>query len=512
MGYQHRVETATLTPTDEATVAVLTRWRLHADDFVRECIGVTPDAWQLEALQSVSRPEIERVGMKACKGPGKTAVLAWIVLWFLVTRPYSKVACTSISGDNLSTNLWPELAKWLSQSAFLMATCEWTKTRVSVKEAPDQWFAVARSWSQSADATQQANTLAGIHADYVLFVLDESGGMPQAIMTTAEAVLATGKETKIVQAGNPTSLDGPLYRACVTDRALWHVVTITGDPDAPNRSPRIKAEWARQQITQYGRDNPWVTINVLGEFPPSSLNALLGPADVEAAMARTIPEGAYTWAPVYVGVDVARYGDDRTVMFPRQGLMAHPPVVMRHGRGSAVSVEIATAVMEVCRRYHTRVVMMDATGGWAAGARDILVTAGYQPLEVQFHAPCRVVDGKEPRYRNRRAEMHFGLSEWVKRGGCLPKNAPELIGELTTPTYIVREDGKFQIEAKDQVKERLGRSPDLADALALTFSFPDGMIRPDKEPRDRGEMDHERMLRREYGYVAPRRQVGRGGY
>lgn len=467
----------TLDAPHELARARLLRWRDDAVLFVRECIGVEPDAWQLDALSAISKPETERLAMKACKGPGKTAVLAWIILWFLVTRPYSKVACTSITGDNLSTNLWPELAKWIARSPFLQHVLEWTKTRIVVKEAPEQWFAVARAWSQSADPQQQAEALAGIHADHVLFVLDESGGMPQALMTTAEAVLASGKETKIVQAGNPTSIDGPLYRACVMDAALWKVVTITGDPDDPNRSPRIKIEWARQQIQQYGRDNPWVKINVLGEFPPSSINALLGPSDVEAAMLRRLPEAAYSWAQVRIGVDVARYGDDRTVIFPRQGALAMQPFVMRHNHGSAVSADIATTVMRIAAALNTREIVMDATGGWAAGARDLLVVAGYHPIEVQFHAPCQVVDGKPPKYKNRRAEMHFLMSEWVKGGGCLP-NVPELMGELTTPTYTVREDGKFQIEAKEQVKERLGRSPDLADALALTFAIPEG-IRPE---------------------------------
>jgi phage terminase large subunit len=468
----------------------LLRWQSDAVAFVQECIGVEPDAWQHEALTAISNPDVERLAMKACKGPGKTACEAWIILWFLVTRVHSKIACTSITADNLSTNLWPELAKWISRSEFLKAVVEWGKTRIVVKEAPEQWFAVARAWSQSADPQQQAEALAGIHADHVLFVLDESGGMPQALMTTAEAVLATGKETKIVQAGNPTSIDGPLYRACVTDRALWHVVTITGDPDDPNRSPRIKKEWAQTQINQYGRDNPWVKINVLGEFPPSSINSLLGPSDVDGAMLRILPAASYDWAQVRIGVDVARYGDDRTVIFPRQGLMAFQPRIMRHSHGSAVSADIATAVMSVCSSFRTKTILMDATGGWAAGARDLLVVAGYHPLEVQFHAPCRTIDGKEPKYKNRRAEMHFGLSEWVKGGGVLP-NMPELLGELTTPTYTVREDGKFQIEAKEQVKERLGRSPDLADALALTFAIPEMLTletrkaRHDDDPADR---------------------------
>ena len=81
----------------------------------------------------------------------------------------------------------------------------------------------ARTWSKSADTQQQADTLAGLHADYLLFLLDESGGIPESVMATAEAGLASGVETKLVQAGNPTSISGPLYRACVQDRALWWV-------------------------------------------------------------------------------------------------------------------------------------------------------------------------------------------------------------------------------------------------------------------------------------------------
>lgn len=493
-------------PTFAASRERLLRWRDDAVLFVRECIGVEPDLWQIDALTAISQPETERLAMKACKGPGKTAVIAWIILWFLCTRPYAKVACTSITGDNLATNLWPELAKWIKRSAFLDHVLEWTKTRVAVREASEQWFAVARSWSQSADPQQQAETLAGIHADHVLFVLDESGGMPQAIMTTAEAVLATGTETKIVQAGNPTSIDGPLYRACVTDRHLWAVVTITGDPDDPKRSPRIKLEWARQQIQQYGRDNPWVKINVLGEFPPASINALLGPSDVEAAMLRQMPADANVWAQVRIGVDVARYGDDRTVLFPRQGRLAMHPYVMRHQHGAAVSTDIATTVMQMCAQLKTRTVIMDATGGWAAGARDVLTVSGWSPYEVQFHAPCRSVDGAPSKYYNRRAEMHFLMSEWIKSGGALP-NVPELMAELTTPTYTVREDGKFQIEAKDQIKERLGRSPDLADALALTFAMPELLTRNvRRDMRDRDPDDppvYQRVQQQGYS---------RGGY
>jgi len=432
--------------------------------FVKECFGVEPDPWQADVLAAF--PTHNRLAMKAAKGVGKTTVLAWIILNFLATRPEAQVAATSISGDNLKDGLWKECAKWLQRSPFLSAAFEWQKQRIVSKERPATWWASARQWSRSADVSAQSDTLSGLHSDFMMFVLDESSEIPQAVMTTAEAVLASGIECKVLQAGNPTKLTGPLYRACVTDRKLWHVVQINGDPDDPTRSPRINVEWARQQIESYGRENPWVMVNVLGQFPPASLNALLGPEEVQAAMRRHLPEPAYQWAQKRLGVDVARYGDDRTVIFPRQGLASFRPRVMRHARGSSVSTDIATAVLNAKQVWGSEVELLDATGGWGAGARDVLMTAGVSPIEVHFHAPA--IDS---RYANRRAEMWMLMAEWVKKGSALPP-IPELVSELTEPTYLFN-NGKLQLEGKDQIKARLGRSPDLADALALTFAIPE---------------------------------------
>lgn len=448
----------------DVAVTTLARWRRDAVAFVREAFGVEPDAWQAEALTAFSRTQ--RLAMKAAKGCGKTTVEAWCLLNFLATRPHANIAATSVSGDNLRDGMWKECAKWLQRSPFLSAAFEWQKERIVSRSHPATWWAAARQWAKSADVQQQADVLAGLHSDYVLFLIDEAGSIPQAVAVTAEAALASGVETKMVIAGNPTSLDGPLYRACVTDRHLWHVVTVTGDPDDPKRSPRIDIEWARQQIQAYSRESPWVRCNVLGEFPAASLNALLGPEDVEQAMERRLPADAYNWSQKRIGVDVARFGDDRTVLFPRQGKASFLPRILRHARGSAVSTEIATVVLAAKAKWGSELEVFDATGGWAAGAVDVMRSSGYSPLDVQFHAPAI-----DRRYANRRAELWFAMAEFVKTGGMLP-NLPELIGELTVPTYSFV-NGRLQLEPKDQVKARLGRSPDLADALALTFALPD---------------------------------------
>lgn len=440
----------------------LLRWRADPIAMVREEFRVEPDPWQAEALAAFAKPETQRLALKACKGPGKTACEAWMGLNFLATRPYPKIAATSITGDNLADNLWPEFNKWMNQSAFFRETFVWTKTRIFYRDEPENWFITARTWPKTADAEQQANALAGLHADYVMFILDESGGIPQAVMTTAEAVLSSGIECKVVQGGNPTHTTGPLHRACTIDRHLWYVVTITGDPDNPLRSPRINVAWAKQQIASFGRENPWVMVNVLGEFPPASINALLGVEDVEKAMARHLPEDVYAWAQKRLGVDAARFGDDPWVIFPRQGLAAFKPEVMRNPRTPEVAARIARAH----RDWQPEMILIDDTGHWGHGCMDLLLAAGLPAIPIIYseRAPDR-------RYKTVRDQMWIEMADWVKHGGALP-NDIELLQELTIPTYTYI-GGQFVLESKDQIKERLGRSPNKADALAQTFAFPE---------------------------------------
>ncbi|MEO7938716.1 MAG: hypothetical protein ABIR55_08840, partial [Burkholderiaceae bacterium] len=264
--------------------ASIRAWRADPVKFVRDVFGVEPDLWQIDVLRAF--PTAPRQAMKACKGPGKTAVLAMLCWNFLVCYLHPKIAATSITGDNLSDGLWTEMAKWQNKSPMLKAMFTWGKTRIFANDHPETWWMSARSWPRGGDANSQADTLAGLHADNLLFVIDEAGGIPDAVMAAAEAGLANAdgvdKSAHIVIAGNPTHLEGPLYRACTKERHLWHVTEITSDPDDPKRTPRVSVEWAQQQIEKYGRENPWVLVNVFGRFPPSSMNALLGPDDVSA--------------------------------------------------------------------------------------------------------------------------------------------------------------------------------------------------------------------------------------
>lgn len=439
--------------------AVIARWREHPVTFVREVFGVEPDPWQIAALEAF--PNNQRLAMKACKGPGKTAVLAWLAWNFLLTRQHPKVAATSITADNLADNLWPEMAKWQHRSPLLERLFTWTKTRIVAKDHPETWWMSARTWPKSADPQEQANTLAGLHADYLLFILDESGGIPESVMVAAEAGLSSCIEGHIIQAGNPTHLTGPLYNACTRDRHKYCVQDITGDPDDPMRSPRVSIEWARDQIATYGADNPWVLVNVFGRFPPSSINSLIGPDEVRDAMRRELRAEQFGWAAKIIGVDVARFGDDASVLFPRQGLQAFNPKVARN----VDSQQGAGLVAQAWGRWEADAVFVDGSGGFGAGWVDALRAMGRDPISVDFSGTPL-----DARYHNKRAEMYHEAVQWIRRGGGLP-DCPELLADLTQTTYMFRGD-KLILEPKEEIKKRLGRSPDWGDAFALSFAYP----------------------------------------
>lgn len=440
--------------------AKLKLWRERPDVMVEELFGATPDPWQREDL--IAFPHTQRYAMKACKGPGKSTQLAWLGWNFLLTRPFPNCAATSISAANLKDGLWKEMAKWYHRSSLLQEMFEVQAERIYCRAYKDTWFMSARSWPQSANKEQQADALAGFHADYLLYLIDEAGGIPDGVMAAAEAALASGIETKIAMAGNPTHLSGPLYRASTSEAHLWRLREVTADPDDPMRTPRVSIQWARETIEKWGgRSNPYVMVNVLGKFPPSSLNALLGPDDVSAVMGLHVPQSAYAKAAKVLGVDVARFGDDLSVIFPRQGVAAFQPIAMRNYD----SLQGAGQVTRQWDQFQADACFIDDTGGYGAGWIDQLRSLGRNPIAVGFASKP-----SDPRFVNKRAEILWALAEAVKAGLALP-DVPELRGELCALTYTFVGD-KIQIAPKELIKAELGRSPDFADALALTFSHP----------------------------------------
>lgn len=462
------------------SLTTMRSWRNSPNLFCRQALRLVPDAWQDEVLEAAGRgalglaggdynpTALSRICLKASKGPGKSTALSWIGWWFLCCFTHPKVICTSISGDNLRDGLWAEFSKWQKRSELLKALFTWQAERIVHNEHPETWWCSARNWSRSASSEQQSDTLAGIHADNVLFLVDEGGGIPDAVVATAEAGLANadptqGRHALLVVAGNPTELAGPLYRACTKERALWYIKEISGDPDDPKRAPRVSKTWAQQQIDKYGREHPWVLVNVFGKFPPGSSNTLLGVEAVITASQRVLGEWEFQDEVKILGVDVARFGDDETVILMRQGKACFAPRCLRNQDTMQVAGQVALVMDE----QEPDACFIDV-GGIGAGVVDRLKQLHYPVTAVDFgSSPIRT----KPKVQNRRTEMWWHMADWVREGGSLPDDAV-LLGELPGPTFSFTGDNTVTLESKKDMKKRGFASPNRADALALTFAAP----------------------------------------
>lgn len=201
----------------------------------------------------------------------------------------------------------------------------------------------------------------------------------------------------------------------------------------------------------------------LCDFAAANENTLISLAVAMEARGKHLIASAYEHAPKVLGVDVARQGGDKSVIIRRQGLATWKPVTLDQLDSMAVASRVAREIQD----WQPDAVFVDGTGGYGAGVIDRLRQLGYTPIEVQFGAKAN-----DPRFLNKRAEMWWGMKEWLEAGGSLP-DSMELVRELSAPTYeFDRTRGVFKLEPKDAIKERIGKSPDTADALAVTFAQP----------------------------------------
>ena len=449
-----------------AAADTLRNWRLDPLRFVIEVFKIEPDNWQADTLKALGgdpNPK-RRLAMKSCTGAGKSSLLAWVgwhrLLCYGYKGEHPKGAALAVSKDNLNDNLWAELAKWQQKSTLIDQCFNHTKSVIASKEYPDTWFLSARSYARDADQEAIGRSLSGLHSKFPFVLLDETGDMPPSVGRAAEQIF-TGNpvDALIAGAGNPTSSNGLLYDMVASSK--YQVVTVTADPDDPNRTNRVDIELAREQIREYGLDNPWIMATILGQFPPSGFNNLIGLDEIEDSMKRDIKEDQYSFAAKIIGVDVAREGDDASVITVRQGMVVHEVKEYRNLR----SFELATAAKTLSRKYQADAIVVDGTGGYGGGVIDALETMHEKAIDCQF-------SGKpdSPKYFNKRAEIYFKMVEWFRAGGVLHKSGAGIKNELPLITYGFKGD-RLLIEPKDKVKARIGRSPDVSDSLALTFAI-----------------------------------------
>lgn len=453
-------------PLHEQPPKVIKLWRERPKIFLTDLLDVVLDPWQDEATEAYMN--FLRTAVVANKGPGKTGWLAMMALHFMSCHIRPKAAALSITKDHLKDNLWAEILKWRSRSDVLIKSLTDGGEKIARVGEEQYSFLSARSYPKEADESQMASALAGLHEDNVAFFIDEAGKIPDAVLATADAALSTEESVKghgkkrILVTANPERPSGMIYRASLGQTVQeWKVLHVTGDPDDPKRSTRVSIAWAKEQILTYGADHPWVQINVFGKYPKNSAEQLLSESEISESMKRTVEERDIDKAQHRMGIDVSRGGADSTVFFRRKGLKAYPcePV-----SSDLYGAELAGKAMLYVREQRVERIYIDMTGGYGSSVFDHLNTFNSADVVgVTYNAKAH----EEKLYANKRTENWVRMRDWVRRGGQLP-NDPLLATELMMPLLLFH-NGKFALESKDQIKKRLGRSPDRADALSQTF-------------------------------------------
>ena len=433
------------------------------------------DRWQEKILKLLLINP--RIALAACKGPGKSTELAWIGWWLLFCHIDASGACMSVTKDNLRDNLWKELALWYSHSELLQHYFTVGKTRIESRARPDTWFLSARSIPADANQQDLSSSLAGLHSAVVFVLLDEIGDMPPGVIGAAHGIFTVaGQRGWVIGAGNRTSRRGALYYIESEEAESWHIETITGDPDDPDRSTRISMENARREIAEKGRDHPWVMVNILGLYPPASSQQRIDLNKVEEAMRRRVAPISYQRDAIIWGIDPAysdRAGADEATLARRQGAVMRPILSWRGLDGPALAMEITQQLHKANleKKYPHRIFV--DRGGVGTSCYDHLLLLGYNDIVIGVDFGGRADDHE--RFFDKRTEIWDRMANWVEgQTSCLPKD-PVLRKELIAPESGPATKGGrtvFKLESKADMKKRGVRSPNRGDALALTFTSP----------------------------------------
>lgn len=443
---------------------ILQRWRDDARVFVRECFSVEPTKHQDTLLEAITKPGA-KVAVRSGHGTGKTTSLAWSILWFLLTHDSPRIPCTATTGAQISDVLWSEISKQHNQmEPYFKEMIDVQSGHVFLKGFKKTAFAVARSISPGNDEALQ-----GFHADNIMYVVDEASGVRDGIFTVAEGALTT-EGARVVMTGNPTKTTGYFHRAFHKNRGQWTLLHFNGED-----SPLVTDKYVNEMIESYTRDSDIFRVRVLGDFPHASVLQFIGRDIINQAAGKKLALMDYDHAPKIIGVDVARFGDDQSVIAIRQGLRVHNLKKFK----KIDTMELASQVAHDIEALQPDAVFIDG-GAMGPGVIDRLRQLKYKNVH-EVHFGGKALNNGDEKYYNKRAEMWGLMRKWLHAGGCIPDDA-ELIEDLAGPEY--GHDGKeqIQLEQKSDMKKRDLASPDCADALAVTFAFPVYRDQKDKRP------------------------------
>lgn len=397
--------------------------------------------------------ESPRVAVVAGHGVGKTRTLAALVLWWLLTRPLSRAVVLAPQFERqVRSVLFAEIKK-LVRRAKVRLPVEVQAGRVVVHGYGPEWGIIG------LPATEP-DRIEGLHAEGgLLLIMDETKGVSQDVFDALQGALTGGDDSRLLIASTPGGPAGPFYRACSDDSGHWKVIRLSSED-----SSIVSPQWCEDRAHEWGKDSALYQTRVQGMFADAGDGQLFSLSLLEAATSR---KDVTTATPVRLGVDVARSiaGDQNCVCVTRGGYVERFSL----WRSADLMATAQRVVHEAtgCKPDNIRV---DA-GGVGGGVVDRLRQLRFNVDAVHFGGAA----SDSARFKNKRAEMYWTLRELLEKGDASLPDDDELITDLAAIRYSFDQSGRVVIEAKDDARKRLGRSPDRADALVLALG--DGIER-----------------------------------
>jgi len=424
--------------------------------FVKDCIsfprgkGLAP--YQEEILgEFVSQ---RRVAVRSPHGAGKTALASWITLWAVLTSEDIKVITTASAWRQLSKFLWPEIGKWTRR-------IRWDKVGrlpiIKGKELLDLSIKIGPTQEAFAVASDNADLIEGAHAEKLIYIFDEAKAINEDTWDAAEGAFASGDcyAFAISTPGNRSGRFYEIHRHAPGYEGWWtRHITL----EETIAAGRVKEDWAKDRLKQWGLDSPVYQAKVLGEFPEQSENALFSLNWVEAAREREL--SIDETMPIVQGCDIARFGDDSSCSFVGQGDVVLEAEIWNGN-------DLMTSAGRIKAKTYPAKVDVIGMGG---GVVDRLREQGFPVTPINFsESPI-----DKEHYRDVRDESYYTLSKRFKEGHIdltrIPKDIYDrLCGELTAMGYDYTSDGKIAVWPKKKIKETTGHSPDCADTLAILY-------------------------------------------
>ncbi|MDE2022271.1 MAG: hypothetical protein KGI71_05175 [Patescibacteria group bacterium] len=426
------------------------RWREEGPAlFAAECMGAQPTPQQWEGGAALANRR--KVSIRSGHGTGKSALMAWSILWALSCFARVKVPVTAPTAHQLQDVLWSELATWHRRMPDeLRAEFEWKADRFERADARAEAFAVARTARK-----EQPEALQGFHAETVLFLIDEASGVPEEVFQVAEGALST-RGAYVLMAANPTRMEGYFHASHHAQREQWAALHWNGED-----SPLVSPEYVADMAAKYGVHSAIYRIRVRGDFAGNPDGVI--PMDwIESAVGRDVQ----AFGPIVWGVDVARFGADRTALAKRRGNVLLDKVQAWRGKDTMQTAGMLKEAFDRLPGAERPVSIYVDVIGLGAGVVDRCQELGLPVVGVNVAESPAIAD----QFMRLRDELWFKCRDWfAARDVCIPDDQA-LIAELSLPNYRVESSGKKKVQSKEELKKLGVTSPDLADALVLTFA------------------------------------------